>query len=428
MPQLAEIPSGKELEDFVAALLQCTGHFLEKNVEEPNVLELDIVATKYADGGPSRRLFEVKEGPAQFSDIFKVLGWMTYLGIDQGAFVTARSPESRPLEFFTSRCEQVGMKFVLIEDHTTAAQVFEAAGFGAADERLHAIWRYSMWVERNLIRGLRLYAARHPEMQAPREALNYYKLINNGIFMTSDAVERVEKLYAAFQEHPRLTAAAAQELGGGLFDPETTQTASPQMREALFQGRHVLLQACMYLEHRARLSLLKATIDYLAGGGPVRDNGDGTFRVDFRITDLPHSFADGLGQIGRQPHHKLYPSFWQTFLWGWGGLVITDRLQDDYAGLSEQTGIPVSDIPTAMRAFDLLFPTPNGWLRGVANTSYSLITMVPAPFQGLGAWQRLLRSGLDEYPQLELSGQYTTQDLIRRHNQLVSLLNDNLDF
>lgn len=428
MPQLAEIPRGKELEDFVAAMLQCTGHFLEKNVEEPNVLELDIVATRYADAGPSRRLFEVKEGPAQFSDIFKVLGWMTYLGIDQGAFVTANAPESHSLEFFTSRCEQVGMKFVLIEDHTNAAQVFEAAGFGAADERLHAIWRFSMWVERNLMRGLRLYTARHPQMQAPREALNYYKLINNGIFMTRDAVERVEKLYEAFQEHPRLTAAAAQELGGGAFDPETTQTASAEMREALFQGRHILLQACMYLEHRARLSLLKATIDYLAEGGPVRDNGDGTFTVDFRITDLPNSFAHGLEQIGRQPYYRLYPAFWQTFLWGWGGLLIADRLEDDYSGLSEQTGIPINGIPTALQSFDLLFPTLNGWLRNVTNTTYSLITMVPAPFQGLGAWQRLLRSGHEEYPQLGLSGDYTTQHLVRRHNQLVTLLNDELDF
>lgn len=32
MPELAEVPTGRELEDFVAALLQSTGHFLEKNI------------------------------------------------------------------------------------------------------------------------------------------------------------------------------------------------------------------------------------------------------------------------------------------------------------------------------------------------------------------------------------------------------------
>jgi hypothetical protein len=428
MPQLAEVPTGKELEDFVAALLQCTGHFVEKNIEEANVLELDIVATTYSDEGVSRRLFEVKEGTAQFSDIFKVIGWMKYLGIEQGAFITARPAQDRPMDFFTSRCEQVGMKCLLIEDHATAARVFEEAGFGAADEGLHAIWRFSMWVERNLMRGLRRFARRHPDMQAPREALNYYRLINNGIFMTQDAVERVEKLYLAFQEHPRLTAAAALELDGGSFDPHTTETASTQMRDALFHGRHVLLQACMYLEHRARLSLLKAAVDYLAEGGPVRDNGDGTFTVDFRVTDLPNSFSRGLSLINGQPNFRLYPLFWQTFLWGWGGLVVSDRQDDDYAGLSAQTGVPVQEIPTALNAFDWLFPTPSGWLRPVSTAAYSVMAMAPWPFQGLGAWQRLLRSGAAEYSDLDVSGQYTRQDLAARHNSLVSLLNDELNF
>jgi hypothetical protein len=428
MPTLPEVPRGKELEDFVAALLQSTGHFVEKSVEEPNVLELDIVATTYGDGGASRRLFEVKEGSPQFSDIFKVLGWMTYLNIEQGAFVAARPPENHPLDFITSRCEQVGIKFLLIDDQGAAGQVFERAGFGAAEEQLHEFWRFSMWVERNLIKGLRRYAFDHPRMAAPREALNYYKLINNGIFMTRDAVEQVEKLYAAFQEHPRLTAGAAEELGGRAYDPHTQETNSPEMRQAMFEGQHVLLQACMYLEHRARLSLLKATVDYLAAGGAVRRNLDGSYTVDFRIVDLPNSFAHGLEQISQQPNYRLYPLFWQVFLWGWGGLIVTDRQQDDYAGLAAQTGLPVADIPTALQAFDHLFPTANGWVREVKTASFSVVTLVPTPFQGLGAWQRLLRSGRQEYSQLELSGQYTTQDLVRRHNRLVSLLNDEIIF
>lgn len=109
MAQLPASPRGQELEDFVAAVLQSTGHFVEKNVEEPNVLELDIVATTYAPQ-PTRRLFEVKETSPQFSDIFKVLGWMTYLGIERGAFVSGRAPVGRPFEFFESRCQRIGMQ------------------------------------------------------------------------------------------------------------------------------------------------------------------------------------------------------------------------------------------------------------------------------------------------------------------------------
>lgn len=429
MPRLAEVPRGKELEDFVAGLLQSTQHFVEKNIEEPQVLELDIVATTYDANGPVRRVFEVKEGPAQFSDIFKVLGWMTYLGLDRGAFVTARAPEGHDIEFFASRCEQAGMSFVLIEDHATAPQVFEVAGFGAADPQTRDLWRYSMWVERNLLKGLRLFARNHPELQAPQEALNYYRLINNGVFFTRDAIDRVSRLYAAYQQHPKLTASAALELAGRGYDADPVDTATSEMRAALFGGEHVLLQACMYIEHRARLSLLKAAVDYLAEGGHLQQNEDGTLTIDFRITELPNTFLHGLTRLQGQEHFRRYPILWQTFLWLWGGLIVDDREADDLEGLSHQTGLSVDHVRTALGAFDWLFPLDSGWIHSLQpNAALRVTAMVPWPFQGVGAFQRLVRSGRDEYGDLSLSGRYTTSDLVQRHNKLVSLLEGDLDF
>ncbi|MFL5914900.1 MAG: hypothetical protein ACJ752_04590 [Gaiellaceae bacterium] len=426
MPQLADVPRGRELEDFVAAFLQSTGHFVEKNVEEANVLELDIVATTYGDG-VARRLFEVKEGTAQFSDIFKVLGWMTYLGIERGAFVTARASEHKPTEFFRSRCEQVGMDFIVIDDLDSAASVFEAAGYGAVDETLHALWRYSMWVERNLMRALRRFARDNPSMQAPKEALNYYSLINNGVFLATDTVDRISKLYAAYQTHPRLTAGAARELNGGAFDAETLGE-EPLIREALWYGRHLLLQVCMYLEHRARLSILKAAVDYLAEGGVVRDLGDGRIRIDFRAADLPQSFLNGFTKIGNQPRFELYPLFWQLFLWGWGGLLLSDRLPDDRAGLAAQSGLNEEDLDQALGAFDWLFPIDRGWIGQTPTAAYRFVKMMPWPFQGLGAWYRLMRAEVGGYEELLLRGQYTTSDLANRHNTLVRVLDADFDF
>jgi hypothetical protein len=176
-----------------------------------------------------------------------------------------------------------------------------------------------------------------------------------------------------------------------------------------------------------RLSLLKAAVDYLAEGGPVVINEDGTIRVDFRITDLPRSFAEGLSWLGQQPSYRLYPTFWQTFLWGWGGMLVHDRLSDDYAGLEMQTGVPAAEIPTALSAFDALFPT-GGWLKPVGRTSYSVVSMMPHPFQGIGAWQRLLRAGAQDYPALGLTGQYTASDLAARHNMFVRVVNEDFDF
>jgi hypothetical protein len=428
MPELDPVPRGKELEDFVGALLHATGHFVEKNIEEPNVLELDIVATTYDTTGPVRRLFEVKEGSPQFSDIFKVLGWMTYLGLDRGAFVTARPPEGRDVEFFASRCEQVGMTFIVIDDHAKAQEVFAAAGFGTADRSTQDLWRYSMWVERNLLAGLRRFAARHPEMTAPKEALKYYRLVNDGVFMTRDAVERVSLLYSAFQQHPKLTASAALELDGHDYDPDPVDTQTEQMRAALFRGQHVLLQACMYLEHRARLSLLKAAVDYIAEGGHLRQNAEGTLTIDFRITELPNTFLQGLTRLQGMQHVRQYPLLWQTFLWLWGGLILDEREDDDLTGLSEQSGLPVDEVRTALGAFDWLFPSGN-WIRSLQpHASYRLTAMVPWPFQGLGAFQRLVRSGHRDYPELALGGNYTTSDLAQRHNALVRLLDGDLEF
>jgi hypothetical protein len=55
------------------------------------VLELDIVATDY--GSEERRsvLAEVKCGGWGFPDLFKLVGWMQYLGIEYGAFFISKS-------------------------------------------------------------------------------------------------------------------------------------------------------------------------------------------------------------------------------------------------------------------------------------------------------------------------------------------------
>lgn len=86
MAELPEIPKGKELEDYVAGFLHCVRYFVEKSIierEQKEILELDMVATTYIDGLPRRLLFEVKSGDWGFSDIFKLVGWKTYLSPDK---------------------------------------------------------------------------------------------------------------------------------------------------------------------------------------------------------------------------------------------------------------------------------------------------------------------------------------------------------
>lgn len=424
MVKLPDAPKGRELEDFFAALLQCTHHFVEKNIREPDVLELDVVATSYTAGSPEDRLFEVKGAKDWgFRDIFKLLGQMTYLDISHGAFIATRRPQDREPEFYGDRCKKVNIDLLLIENMDRAGDIFDEAGYGAGDEMLRELWRFSFWVERCLIQVLRQEAKNNQQAQAPREALRYYNLVNSGVFLTRDVVERVGQLYRAYMDHPYLTAGAAREVGGGVFDP-ATPGGDPLVGQALFKGRHPLLQACMYLEHRARLSILKGAVDYLCQRAKQGQTLGRRVLADFGLIQLPATFLRGLSAIGKERNFWLYPPFWQVFLWGWGGFILKDHEDEEFGQLSAQTGLPVDCIPAALEAFNKLFPIPDGWLREIPNASYRLVTMVPWPFCGIGAFQRFLRKKPGAYSKLGLSGLYTARDLAKWHNSAYQLLKD----
>ena len=425
MASLPKAPKGKELEDFVAALLQCTGHFVEKNIQERDVLELDVAATRYDKAVPKDWVFEVKGDKWGFSEIFKLLGHMTYLQMEAGAFVTTAPPHDRDIAFYCDRCDSVNIKLLVVDDFETAADRFDSAGFGRADDLLREIWRYSFWVERCLIQHLRDSARASPTALAPREALRYYGLINSGVFFTRNPTERVNKLYQAYQDHPVLTLGAAREMAGEAFDA-CTSGQSPLIGEALFKNEHPLLQACMYLEHRARLAILKGAVDYLCQEEGQEEPDKDNPMIDLSLVGLPSSFLQALSKMRGQPYFWLYPVFWQAFLWGWGGFILNDREGQEFKEMSLQTGLPTEHIPAALEAFDLLFPLPGGrlWLTSTNQASYRFVRMVPGPFRGIGAFQRLKKSGMEEYRDLKLGGQYTVHDMGTWHNAAARLLGD----
>jgi len=424
MATLPAVPKGRELEDFVAALLQCTGFYVEKNIKEPGVLELDVVATQYADVKPQHRVFEVKSGGWGFTEVFKLLGQMTYLQVDAGALVATAPPPDKPLSLYENRCDAVNIKLLIIDKPDEAGDRFAAAGFGRADDLLREIWRFSFWIERGLIDALRQAKADSAAV-APREALNYYDLINSGVFLSRNATERVGNLYQAYQDHPYLTLGAAREEGGAAFDAVTAGTGStPIIRKALVEGTYPVLQACMYLEHRARLAILKGAVDYLCRDREQPQPQDGIPLIDLSLVGLPSSFRQALSTMKEQPYFWLYPVFWQVFLWGWGGFLLDDHREQELEDLSRQTGLPVEAIPTALKAFDLLFPTRGGsWITRMNNAAYDYVKLVPNPFRGIGAFYRLRKSGVEHYPQLNLRGEYTGRDLNAWHNAGAALLN-----
>ena len=408
---LPDVPKGRELEEYVAAALQSSGAYVEKNIEAPDVLELDIVASRYPEGKPDVTLYEVKSGDWGFRDVFKLLGQKAYLEIPKAVFIGP--PGGHDADFYNARCGSHGLTVHVLGDlsepHTPEGH--------KVDPQLHELWRFSYWAERLLVDRLRALAKGCKET-GPKAALEYHKLINNEIFLTPGNMAGVGRLYSFHHQHGGgLTLEVACEIGGAVpYDPLRFDAGRPIVGDAMLRGRHLVLQVCMYLEHRARLAILKGAVDQICREGGASATGTALW------AGLPNSFIVALKRLADMPYFWLYPSLWQVFLFGWGGFLLTDHLDGEMSALATEVGMPPEHVETALQAFDLLFPLPSGsWIAEVRTASYKVVRLMPWPFMGLGAFRRRLMYGLESYAGLG-GKRYTASDLSKRHNYTYKFL------
>jgi len=310
-------------------------------------------------------------------------------------------------------------------DFSDATERFKKAGYPEInDPILMTIWRFAYWVERKLILNLRNIKRADLSKQGPIKAMDYHHLVNNKIFFVKDVRERLHDLYNEYKNHPRISLGAAIEMTGGHFDAEAVDPANQLLRDAMYYGSHELLQACFYIEHRARLAILKAAIDYLclseAGIYPKPSGGI----IDLNNTliwSLPQSFQTGLDLLRTLPSYRRYALFWQVFLWGFGGFYLDDKKEIEFQLLSEQTGIPVDEIPSALKIYDVFFPTEASWITMAGPTQCVIVKMIPMAFRGIGANQRRWRYGIKEFRELGYADK-TINDLARWNNCTIDLL------
>jgi len=113
--------------------------------------------------------------------------------------------------------------------------------------------------------------------------------------------------------------------------------------------------------------------------------------------------------------------FWQVFLWACGGFYLRDRERDEFAWLSELTGVPVQEVPRALTVFDTLFPIKGSWLKDAYSSQCRFVMLVPTPMQGIGAYHRRRRHGLEDFEGLGY-GDFTIRDLVKWNNAGVDWL------
>lgn len=375
--------TGPDLEDYAAALFQASGYYLEKSLIErdpDDVLELDIVASKYEAGHVRRILAEVKGGGWGYPDVFKVVGWLRYLGLSEGAFLARRSHDH--LSQVCDRAGELGVTLVQVSDAMNASDVFRDVGLGSPHSpELVELWRRSCSAERLLASVLSRRFKGSKGLEGPRAARDYHRLINDGTFFSQSPEESLRLLYRAFTEHPKFTAANASEVDGNGYNPHEGGR-SAALVAALRDGTHPYLQACMYLEHRARLAIVKAATDH------ILDNPDGGSHL---IADLPYTLQNAVEWLRGQPTFWRYPAFWQQLMWGWGGFVIDERLDDEYAWMAALSGVPQGEVAGALETFDRFFPSQNEWFRKVGQSSVRQVLLMPTVFKGVGSHYRRLQ-------------------------------------
>jgi hypothetical protein len=289
-------------------------------------------------------------------------------------------------------------------------------------------WRFSYWVERNLLRDIKNQKKKfYPDKLCYQKLDEYYFLLNSGIFFTRNIVSRVHKLYETFQEFPRISAKCGSELAGESFDNEIDKLSKKIYSDTYYDCKYNAIQISTFVEHRARLALLKNAIDYLLGRNKKEDEEKKTFGVDFEKTLLdllPESFKDGMKQLEKHKYFYKYPVFWQWFMWIFGGFILKDYREKEYEILSQKSGIPAEEIPNTLESYQILFPHDNGWFMDLSsNSNIEIMKMFPVPFMGVGAnYRRLLYTESEKFEDLKLTGTHTLNDLIKWNNLTVEVL------
>jgi|GEM_PF-2901547 len=428
MAELPNDPLGVDLEDQVAAHFVSRGIFVETAVihrDPKDILELDIVWTDYNSDPLVRRAVEIKSGKWQIGDLFKFYGWAKYLQLPSPVFICKKMPGRLGDKDIERLCDRLGLTLMNAPSVEDLSESLASLGFAEpAEAWLPGVWHFSFWAQRRARKVLGLCIEHETCPATAKVAKDYDKLINDAIFFESDPRSRVQLLFSQHLKHPKLALSMANEIGGMGVDFEHPVQCDG-FKNSLYRGDHLPIQACMYLGLRGRLAVLKASIDYYfsreAGNLPEEVVKIFDMELDVGDSKLYGGLKSAIDELSRLNSFVHIPVFWQVFLWGWGGFVLTDRLDAEYAALSKETGVSIDEVPSVLGVFDRLFSGASPWLMQPSGDTRKLLKITPCFVRGIGAFSRLKRYGAENYTELGFSDD-TARRMEIDHNVVVKLL------
>lgn len=419
---LPKIPKDKEYEDFISAILQSGGYYLERGIIhriKQDVLELDIVSTKYSKENVERTISEIKSGGWGLSDIFKVRGWLDYLGLDKASFIVQQPNQTMDI----SKDIASKINVVLINnkdlDNSELFDAYSITKENIADEAIES-YRYAFALEAEMILYLRSRSKSDPSKIGFQALEKYLFEINSNSFFVNKPVDRIKKLFEAYVKNKNITARIAEEIENKPYpDSGDDLIINKNQFNKLFyevKGKSVLYVA-LYAELVTRITILKSCIEDILIG-----NSD-NFEDRLQHFTLPKNIKEGLQELQKEPYSYLYPYFWQVFIYLFGGFILNDKKAKEYELLSLMTKIPIEHIPNAFNAFDKLFPLGQGksWMIQQPCTQITVMQFFPLPLSGIGAnYRRIIykKDGDDSYDNLskQLTSGHSIDDIIKWNN------------
>ncbi|MFW5685242.1 MAG: hypothetical protein ACOC0O_01185, partial [Spirochaetota bacterium] len=265
--ELPEYPIGADFEHLAFAYLACTGHYLDRNLEErakgEQVLELDALATLFTRKECLSILVECKSGAFGFRDMFTVLGWMKYMNVSRGLLVSTEHAPPAKDAVFLKKAKDQGIDLVSCSSDAEAQSAFTTTyGESSFEPRYVSLWRYSLWLEAALLRRLKQLKKSIPSARRFKALEDYYRRINSDIFFSTNLLDRINSLFDTYRMRPNITSHAAAEMSGGDFTADAGRIPEELFRQTFFECANSELQTSLYIEHRARIAIMRNAIEY----------------------------------------------------------------------------------------------------------------------------------------------------------------------
>lgn len=395
--KLPSIPKDCYYEDYVAAILNAGGYYLDRSVHRTkgglSLLELDIVATKFETDKAQRVIIEVKSAGWGIRDLFKVKGWLHYLRESQAAFIYQMKPEHKDEYSLRVFAQQLGIHLVSnqLDENGKIDDTALLSTFGICLGNVHKsalrAFRYAYDLERVMLDFINSYSKKYTQYKSPNKVYEYFHRLVDESFFINDTVERLRFLTDLSLEYKNISCVLDKELkGNGLLPPDQCG-----LFENLFEIENPSemqvrpVDVALYVQLLNRLYVLKSIVEYLLQP-PTDDRTQKEEWIEkLNYLQLNNNISYGIESLKKHHHFHLYPYFFQVFFFVYGGFFMVAKEPEELKQLSLMTGLEEDEIKNALSFWDELFPLTGGsWMKTMNHKGLHYMQFVPVPLRGIG--------------------------------------------